>query len=60
MEGVAPSGSRRLVNFISKYKVLFKRKFPVLLYILLCGKKLEFVMVLHGDAVIVKSVVIPA
>ena len=51
MESVAPSGLGRLVNFISKYKVLFKRNFSVLLNILLCGKKLNFVRVGHGSRV---------
>ena len=50
-ECVAPSGSGRSVNFISKYKVLFIRKFSVLLNILLCGKKLKFVGVGHGSRV---------
>ena len=50
-EGGAPSGSGRLVNFISKYKVLSKRKFSVLLNILLCGKKLKFVRVGCGSRV---------
>ena len=47
-EGVAPSGSGMSVNFISKYKVLSKRKFSVLLNILLCGKKLKFIRVGNG------------
>ena len=51
MERVAPSGLGRSVNFISKYKRLFKRKFSVLLNILLCGKKLKFVKVGHGSRV---------
>ena len=50
-EGVAPSGPGRSVNFISKYKVLFKRKFSVLLNILLCGKKLKFIRVGSGSLV---------
>ena len=50
-EGVAPSGSGRLVNFISRYKVLSKRKFSVLLDILLCGKKLNIIKV--GDGCLV-------
>ena len=50
-EGVAPSGSGRSVNFISKYKVLSKRNFSVLLNILLCGKKLKFVRVGCGSLV---------
>ena len=49
-EGVAPSGSGRSVNFISKYKVLSKRKFSVLLNILLCGKKLNFIRVGNGSS----------
>ena len=52
-ENVADLGSGRLVIFISKYKVLFKRNSLVLLNILLCGKKSKFVMVLHWDAVMV-------
>ena len=40
-----PSGSGRSVNFISKVRVLFKRKLSVLLNILLCGKKLTFVKI---------------
>ena len=51
MEGVAPSGSGRLVNLISKYKIIFKRKFSVSLNNLLCGKKLKFVRVGHGSGV---------
>ena len=51
VEGVAPSGSGKSVNFISKYKVLFKRKFSVLLKILLCGKKLKFIRVGNGSLV---------
>ena len=51
VEGVAPSGLGRLVNFISKYKVSFKRKFSVLLNILLCGKKLKFIRVGNGSLV---------
>ena len=43
VEGVAPSELGRLVNFISKNKVLFNKKFSVLLNILLCGKKLKFI-----------------
>ena len=39
------SGSGRSVNFISKYKVLFKIRFSVSLNILLCEKKLKFVKV---------------
>ena len=50
-EGVAPSGSEMLVNFISKYKVLSKRKFSVMLNILLCGKKLNFIRVGNGSLV---------
>ena len=50
-EGVAPSGLGRLVNFISKYKVSFKRKFSVLLNILLCGKKLKFIRLGNGSRV---------
>ena len=49
VEGVAPSRLCKSVNFLSKYKVLFKRKFSVLLNILLCGKKLKFVRVGHGS-----------
>ena len=48
---MAPSGSGRSVNFISKYKVLFKRKFSVLLKVLLCGKKLKFIRVGNGSLV---------
>ena len=48
---MAPSGSGRSVNFISKYKVLFKRKFSVSLNILLCGKKLKFIKVGNGSLV---------
>ena len=48
---MAPSGSGMSVNFISKYKVLFKRKFSVLLNILLCGKKLKFIRVGNGSLV---------
>ena len=48
-EGLAASGLGRLVNFISNYKVLLKRKFSILLNILLCGKKLKFVRVGHGS-----------
>ena len=44
--GVASSGS---YNFISKHKVLFERKFSVLLNILLFGKKLKFVKVGSGS-----------
>ena len=51
MEGVAPSGLGRLVNFISNYNLLFKRKFSVLLNILLCGKKLKLDRVGHGSRV---------
>ena len=51
VKGVAPSGLGRSVNFISKYKASFKRKFSVLLNILLCGKKLQFVRVGHGSRV---------
>ena len=50
-EGVAPSGSGRSVNFISKFKVLSKRKFSVLLNIFLCGKKLKFIRVGNGSLV---------
>ena len=50
-EGVAPCGSGRSVNFISKYKMLSKRRFSVLLNILLCGKKLKFVRVGCGSRV---------
>ena len=50
-EGVAPSGSGMLVNFISEYKVLSKRKFSVLLNILLCGKRLKFIRVGNGSLV---------
>ena len=50
-EDVAPSGSGRSVNFLSKYKVLSKRKFSVLLNILLCGKKLKFIRVGNGSLV---------
>ena len=50
-EGVAPSGSGRSKNFISKHKVLSKRKFSVLLNILLCGKKLKFIRVGNGSLV---------
>ena len=50
-EGVAPSGSGRSVNFISKYKLLSKRKFSVLLNMLLCGKKLKFIRVGNGSLV---------
>ena len=46
-EGVAHSGWGRSVNFTSKYKVLFKRKFSVLL----CGKKLKFIRVGNGSLV---------
>ena len=45
VEGVVTSVLRRLVNFISKCRVLNKRKFTVLLNILMCGKKLKFVRV---------------
>ena len=50
-EGVAPSGSGRLLNFFSKYKVLSKRKVSVLLNIILCGKKLNFIRVGNGSLV---------
>ena len=50
-EGVAPSRSGRSVNFISRYKLLSKRKFSVLLNILLCGKKLNFIRVGNGSLV---------
>ena len=50
-EGVAPSGLGRSVSFISKYKVLSKRKFSVLLNFLLCGKKLKFFRVGNGSLV---------
>ena len=50
-KGVAPSGLGRSVNFISKYKASFKRKFSVLLNILLCGKKLKFIKVGNGSLV---------
>ena len=49
VEGVAPSGLSRLMNFVSKYKASFKRKFSVLLNILLCGKKLKFIRVGNGS-----------
>ena len=48
---MAPSGSGRSVNFISKYKVLSKRKVSVLLNILLRGKKLNFIRVGTGSLV---------
>ena len=48
---MAPSGSGRSVNFISKYKVSFERKFSVLLNILLCGKDLKFIRVGNGSRV---------
>ena len=51
VEGVGPCGSGRSVNFNSKYEVLFKRKFSVLLNISLCGKKLKFLRVGHGSRV---------
>ena len=51
VEGVVPSGSGRSVNCISKFMVLFKRKFSVSLNILLCGKKLKLVRVRHGSRV---------
>ena len=50
-EGGASSGSGKSVNFISKYKVLSKRKFSVLLNILLCGKKLKIIRVGNGSLV---------
>ena len=49
VEGLARSGPGRSVNLTSKYKVLFKGKFSVLLNILLCGKVLKFVKVGHGS-----------
>ena len=51
VEGVAPSGSGRLMNFSCKYNFLFKRNFSVLLNILLRGKKLKFVRVGYGSRV---------
>ena len=50
-ESVALSGSGRSVSFISKYKVLSKRKFAVLLKFLLCGKKLKVIRVGKGSVV---------
>ena len=50
-EGGTPSGLCRLVIFIYKYKVVFKRKVSVLLNILQCVKKLNFVRVGHGSRV---------
>ena len=51
VEGVAPAGLGRSVNFVSKYKASFKRKFSVLLNILLCVKKLKFIRVGNGSLV---------
>ena len=51
VEGVAPSGLGRSVNFIPKFKALYERKFSVLLNILLCGKKLKFIKVSNGSRV---------
>ena len=45
VKGVALSGLGWSVNCISKYKASFKRKFSVLLNMLLCGKKLKFIRV---------------
>ena len=51
VEGLASSELGRSLSFFSKHKVLFKRKFSVLLNILLCGKKLKFVRVGPGARV---------
>ena len=51
VEGVAPSGLGRSVNFISKYKAFYKRKFSDLLNIMVCGKKLKFIRVGKGSLV---------
>ena len=59
VECEAPSGSSKLVNFISKYKVLFKRKLSILLNILLCGKKLKFVRVGHGSRLSLRKDIFP-
>ena len=51
IEAAAPSDLGRSLNLIYEHKVLFKRKFSVLLNFLLCGKKLKFVRVGHGSRV---------